>query len=52
MERGIEDRNILDEFALEFCKIVERHEFSVERVDNQLLKLKDIKGKQAQRTLF
>ena len=25
MERGIEDRNILDEFALEFCKIVERH---------------------------
>jgi hypothetical protein len=25
MERGIEDRNILDEFAVEFCRIIEKH---------------------------
>ena len=25
MERGIGDRNILDEFAVNFCEIVERH---------------------------
>ena len=25
MERGIKERNILDEFAMKFCKIVEKH---------------------------
>lgn len=25
MERGVEDRNILDDFALRFCKIAEKH---------------------------
>ena len=25
MERGVGDRNILDEFALEFCRVVEKH---------------------------
>ena len=53
--------NVLKRLDVKFGKLdenkikeilVERHEFSVERVDNQLLKLKDIKGKQAQRTLF
>lgn len=32
--------------------LVERHEFSMERVDNQLLKLKDLKEKGKQKTLF
>jgi len=25
MERGVEDRNILDKFALDFCKIIDKH---------------------------
>ncbi len=25
MIRGIDNKNILDEFAIEFCKIVEKH---------------------------
>jgi hypothetical protein len=32
--------------------LVERHEFSEERVNNQLLKLKDIKEQAKQKTLF
>jgi hypothetical protein len=32
--------------------LVQRHDFSLERVENQLAKMKDIKEKNKQKTLF